>query len=118
LREAPAGKIKAWSGGTASFEGTPTDDVLVELGDGILHVYLAPDTGEVLGTRRSEQGEEGLVEVITQFAGHQTVSGLRLPFEETQKAKGEVKASVKLASIQVNAGYSEEIFTRPAAPQK
>jgi hypothetical protein len=44
------------------------------------------------------------------------VSGLRLPFESTQKVKGEVKASSKLSSVKLNAGFAEDLFKKPATP--
>jgi hypothetical protein len=47
------------------------------------------------------------------FAAPTVVSGLRVPFETTQKANGEVKAQSRLTSVAVNAGYSEDLFRRP-----
>jgi zinc protease len=118
LKEGPTGTPKAWANGVADFEGKKADDVLVSVGDSVLHVYLAPDTAEVLGTRRTAQTEEGATDVVTVYSNYQTVSGLKLPFASVQKVKGEVKADAKLATVKVNAGFNEEIFKAPAPPQK
>ena len=110
LKEGPSGTPKAWAGGDAEFEGRKADDVLIGVGDGVFHVYLAPDTGEVLGTRRSAQTEEGAVDVVTAYSNYQIVSGLRIPFASVQKVKGEVKSDVKLTAVKVNAGFAEAVF--------
>jgi hypothetical protein len=36
--------------------------------------------------------------------------------EEVQKVKGEVKASAKMSSIQLNRGFAEGLFDKPPAP--
>jgi hypothetical protein len=110
LKEGPAGTPKAWAGGDAEFEGRKADDVLIGAGDGVFHVYLAPDTGEVLGTRRSAQTEEGAVDVVTAYSNYQIVSGVRIPFGSVQKVKGEVKSDVKLTTVKVNGGFAEGVF--------
>jgi hypothetical protein len=53
-----------------------------------------------------------MVETVSSF---QEVSGLRLPMEHVQKAKGEVQATGKASSIKLNQGWTEDMFTKPAA---
>jgi zinc protease len=106
------GKVQGQLIGRTSFEGKDADDVLVRLPDGALRVYVAPD-GMILGTKQRAQTQEGPAEVVETFGAYTAVSGLKVPFETVQKVKGEVKASSKLSSVKVNAGFSEELFKRP-----
>jgi len=116
LQEAMAGKVQAQALGKVQFEGKNAEDVLVRVGDKPFHIYLTPDAGEILGVKQTAQTQEGPAEVVESFAGYQVVSGLRVPFERTQKVNGEVKASTKLSSVKINAGFSEDLFKKPAAP--
>ena len=114
LREALTGRVTAQALGKSTFEGRDAEDVLVRLGDKPVHVYLSPDAGEVLGVRRTAQTPEGPAEMVESFGAYQTVAGLRVPFESTEKVKDEVKAAIKTTSVKLNAGYSEDLFKRPA----
>jgi zinc protease len=116
LQEALAGKLEGQALGQAQFEGSNAEDVLVHLGDTPYHLYIAPDSGEVLGTKHTANTQEGPQEVVEVFGDRQEVSGLRIPFSATQKVKGEVKAASKLTSVKINAGYAEDLFSKPPAP--
>ncbi len=116
LRGVLEGKLQAQAVGKAQFEGKEAEGVIVRLGDRAFHIYLSPDGSEILGVQRTVQTQEGPAELVELFAGYQEVSGLRLPFESTQKVKGEVKASSKLSSVKLNAGFAEDLFKKPAAP--
>ncbi len=116
VREVVGGKLQAQALGTAQFEGAPADDVLVLVGESPIHVYLAPGTGEILGVKQMTRTQEGPAEAIDVYGARQVVSGLKIPFESTQKVKGEVRAASKLTSVKINAGYSEDVFKKPAAP--
>ena len=113
LKEALAGTLHAFLLGSADLDGTKVDDVVVALGDSSVHLYFAPASGELLGVKRTTQTEQGPADAVETFAAWQTVSGLRVPFESVQKVGGEVKASSKLTSVKVNAGFAEELFKKP-----
>jgi hypothetical protein len=113
LKEALAGTLHAFLLGSADLDGTKVDDVVVALGDSSVHLYFAPASGELLGVKRTTQTEQGPADAVETFAAWQTVSGLRVPFESVQKVGGEVKASSKLSSVKVNAGFAEELFKKP-----
>jgi hypothetical protein len=115
LKKALAGEVEAQSAGKVTFEGKEAEDLIVHLGEATAHLYLA-DTGRIVGLKRSTRTQEGPAESIEIFSAHQAVSGLQIPFETTQKVKGEVKASNKLSSVVVNAAVPEELFKKPAAP--
>ena len=115
LKEALEGKLQGQLIGKTQFEGQEANDVLVKIGDGAIRIYVGAD-GTILGNKQRAQTQQGPAEVVETFGGYQTVSGLRLPFEGTQKVKGEVKASSKLTSIKVNAPFSEDHFQKPEAP--
>jgi zinc protease len=110
LKNALEGKIAAQAVGRTQFEGREVEDVLVSLDDRPAHIYIALDAGEILGTKRTAQTQEGPAEMIELFAGYKEGSGLRLPFESKQKVNGEVKASTNLSAVKINAGFSEDIF--------
>jgi len=116
LREAIDGTLEGQALGAVHFEGKIVEDVLVKLGDTAFHLYLAPDSGEVLGAGHTANTPEGPADIVEIFSARQDVSGLRVPFATTQKVKGEVRASTRLTSVKVNAGYAEDLFTRPPAP--
>jgi hypothetical protein len=115
LRDAIDGKLEGQALGTVAFEGASAEDVLVRLGDTPFHLYLAPDSGEVLGASHTASTPEGPAETVEVFGARQDVAGLRIPFETTQKLKGEVRASSGLTSARINAGYAEDLFTKPPA---
>ena len=116
LREAMDGRLEGQALGAVQFEGASAEDVLVRLGNTPFHLYLAPDSGEVLGANYTANTPDGPAETVEVFGARQDVSGLRVPFETTQKVKGQVRASTKLTSVKINAGYAEDLFTRPPAP--
>jgi predicted Zn-dependent peptidase len=113
LKLALEGSLGGQLVGAVTFEGQEASDVVVAPGDSPIHVYLSADGQTVLGTMRRATTEEGPAEVVEIFAAHTVVSGLRVPFETTQKANGEIKAQSRLTSVAVNAGYSEDLFRRP-----
>ncbi len=114
LREALAGRLQAQAVGKVQFEGKEAEDVIVRLGEASSHVYLSTDTSQILGAKRTTRTQEGPAELLELFSGYQAVSGLRIPFETTQKVGGEVKASGKLSAVTVNSGVSVELFKKPA----
>jgi predicted Zn-dependent peptidase len=118
VRDVLEGRLQAQAAGKVKFEGKDAEDVLVRLGDKPVHIYLAPDASEIIGVRRTTQTQQGPAEVVELFGGYQVVSGLRLPFENTTKVKGEVQASTKLSGVKINAGFSEDLFKKPAAGEE
>lgn len=118
VRDVLEGRLQAQAAGKVNFEGKDAEDVLVRLGDKPVHIYLAPDASEIIGVRRTTQTQQGPAEVVEMFGGYQVVSGLRLPFENTTKVKGEVQASTKLSAVKINAGFSEDLFKKPAAGEE
>jgi SpoU rRNA methylase family enzyme len=115
FRAALDGKVEAQALGKTKFEGADAEVVLVRSADN-LKVFLSPDGATLLGTSRMAQTQEGPTEVVEIYGALTVVSGLRIPFEQTQKAKGEVVASAKLTSVKINAGFDEGIFKKPEAP--
>ena len=115
LRAALDGKVEAQALGKTKFEGADALAVLVRSADN-LKVFLSADGTSLLGTSRMAQTQEGPAEVTETYGAFTTVSGLRVPFEQTQKAKGEIVASAKLTSVKLNAGFDEGIFKKPEAP--
>jgi hypothetical protein len=113
LKLALEGTLEGQLVGAVTFEGQEASDVVVTLGDSPVHVYLSADGQTVLGAMRHATTEEGPAEVVESFAAPTVVSGLRVPFETTQKANGEVKARSRLTSVTVNGGFAEELFRRP-----
>lgn len=113
LKLALGGSLEGQLLGTVDFEGQPASDVVVTVDGTPVHVYVAADGHKVLGTRRQATTEEGPAEVVEVFTAHTVVSGLTVPFETTQKVNGEVKSHSRLASVTVNAGYPEDLFSRP-----
>ena len=116
LKKALAGEVGAQSAGKVSFEGKEAEDLIVRLGEATAHLYLSRESGRIVGLKRSTRTQEGPAESVEVFSAHQAVSGLQIPFETTQKVNGEVKASVKLSSVVVNAAVPEELFKKPATP--
>ncbi|HOC44818.1 MAG TPA: pitrilysin family protein [Thermoanaerobaculales bacterium] len=113
LKLALEGSIEGQLVGAVTFEGQAASDVVVTLDGAPIHVYLSADGQTVLGAMRRATTEEGPAEVVESFAASTVVSGLRVPFETTQKANGEVKARSRLTSVTVNGGFAEELFRRP-----
>lgn len=109
------GKVEAQALGKTKFEGADAEALLVRSADN-LKVFLSPDGATLLGTSRMAQTQEGPAEVVEIYGAFTVVSGLRVPFEQTQKAKGEMVASAKLTSVKLNAGFDEGIFKKPEAP--
>ena len=113
LKLALEGSLEAQLVGTVDFEGQPASDVVVTLGDAPIHVYLSDDGQTVLGTMRRATTDEGPADVVETYAAYTLVSGLKVPFESTQKVDGEVKSQSRVTSVTVNGGYPEDLFRRP-----
>jgi len=113
LKLALEGSLEGQLVGPVTFEGQAASDVVVTLDGAPIHVYLSADGQAVLGTMRLATTEEGPAELVEIFAAPTVVSGLRVPFETTQKANGEVKAQSRLTTAEVNPEWSEDLFKRP-----
>jgi len=113
LKMALEGAVQGQLLGAVDFEGQPASDVVVTVDGSPVHLYLSADGQTVLGTMRRATTDEGPADVVEVFAAHTVVSGLKVPFESTQKANGEVKAQSRLTSVTVNAGFTEDLFRRP-----
>jgi len=113
LKLALEGSLEGQLVGAVTFEGQEANDVVVTLDGAPVHVYLSADGQSVLGTMRRATTEEGPAEVVESYAAPTVVSGLRVPFETTQKANGEIKARSRLTVVTVNGGFAEELFRRP-----
>lgn len=118
LQDVASGKTEAQAVGQAEFEGAKVEDVVVTLGVAPLHLYVDPATSAIVGTRTSKTTPQGPADVVQVFSDFRTDAGLRLPWQTVQKVNGEVKATSKLTSVKVNAGFAETAFAKPAAPAK
>lgn len=116
LKQALEGSIKGQSLGKAQIEGQEAQAVLVRVGEITLKVFLSPDGSSLLGFQHTTQTPEGPAEVIEAYGAFQTVDGLRVPMQGTQKMKGEIRAASKTTSIKLNQGFAESLFEKPPAP--
>lgn len=115
LQAALQDKVKAQALGEVKFENKDAQDVLVTLPSGALRVYLSADGKEVLGVKRRGRTQSGPGDVIEVFTGYQAVQGLRVPFETRQDMNGETVATLKATSFKLNAGFSADLFAKPAS---
>jgi zinc protease len=115
LKQALEGKMQGQALGKTEFEGKEAEAVLFRVGESPLKVFLSADATAVLGFKYAGQTPEGPAEMVETVSSFQEVSGLRLPMEHVQKAKGEVQATGKASSIKLNQGWTEDMFTKPAA---
>jgi len=113
LKLALEGKLEGQLVGATTFNGQEASDVVVTLDDAPVHLYLSVDGQTVLGSKRNAMTDQGPAEVVETYAALTVVSGLRVPFETTQEANGEVASHSRLTSVTVNAGYSEDLFRKP-----
>ncbi len=115
LKQVLEGKLQGQALGKAKLEDKEALLVLVRLGETPLRVYLSPDGSSIMGFQQTTQTQEGPAETVETLADFQAAGGLRLPMEEVQKVKGEVKASSKTSSVETNKGFAEGLFDKPAA---
>ena len=114
LKQALEGKIEGQALGKTDFEGQPAEAVLFRVGESPVKVFLSADAAAVLGFKYAGQTQEGPAEMVETVSSYQDVSGLRLPMERVQRAKGEVQATGKSSSIKLNQGSTEDMFAKPA----
>jgi hypothetical protein len=112
LKSALEGKVEAQALGKRTFEGKGAEVVLVRAA-GNLKVYLSPDGAEVMGISRMVKTQQGPEEVTEIYNAFTPVSGLKVPYQTTQTAKGEVQSSSKLTSVKLNVPADENLFTPP-----
>jgi hypothetical protein len=115
LKSALEGKVEAQALGQRKFEDQDAEAVLVKAAGG-LKVFLSPDGSKVLGTSRVAKTQAGPEEVVEVYSAFTPVSGLNVPFQTVQKAKGEVKSTGKLVSVKLNVPVDETLFEPPPPP--
>jgi hypothetical protein len=117
LRAALEDKVQAQSMGRVGFHGVEAEDVLVTVPPATLHVFITPDGKEVMGAKRTGKTQAGPADIVEVFSGYQEFSGLRFPTEIRQETNGETAATIKISSIKINAGFSEDLFKKPPSDQ-
>jgi zinc protease len=115
LKAALEGKVEAQALGPKKFEDQDAEVVLVRAA-GNLKIFLSPDGTKVLGSSRMAKTKEGPAEMVEAYGAFAPVSGLNLPFQTVQKAKGEVQSTSKLTSLKLNVPADEALFTPPPPP--
>jgi glyoxylase-like metal-dependent hydrolase (beta-lactamase superfamily II) len=94
--------------------GNLVDAFTVSTPAGPLTLGIAPRTRELaalLGVQREPMG--GDVAVETEFSGYQTVGGLRIPVQVTQRTAGELTHSDSIEAVEFLAEIPDSLLRRP-----
>jgi hypothetical protein len=91
------------------------DVVRIEyVGSSTYDLFIAPETGELLGERITEDRKTKFVE----YGDWRMVSGVRMPFEEHDRGSNSAgDQDIRLSTIEINGATPADLFARPAPPK-